>query len=121
MPSTRDIFDFYLSAEELAGQSHLVTIEKALIKDVFNPRLKQNEPRLSLHFHKARLTMFINKTQAIALERITGTDDYTLWKGHQAILSPSTTQNGQQTIVISQPPEKPPDPERDDIPQEEGG
>lgn len=107
MPSTKDLFTFYLKAEDLKGRSHLVTIEQVGIVDVFNPRAKRNEPRLSLRFFKAKLTMLLNKTHAIALERVTGTDDYSQWIGHQVIISPATTANGAGTILISRPPEAP--------------
>jgi len=105
MPSTKDLFTFYLSADDLKGRSHLVTIEDVKIYDVFNPRARKNEPRLGIRFHKARLTMLINKTQAIGLEMITGTDDYTRWIGHQLIISPAPSANGRDTIAVSRPPE----------------
>lgn len=107
MPSTKDLFTFYLKAEDLKNRSHLVAVEETGIIDVFNPRAKRNEPRLYLRFYKAKLTMLINKTQAVALERITGTDDYSQWIGHQVIISPATTANGAGTILISRPPEAP--------------
>jgi len=109
MPSTKDLFTFFLKAEDLKGRSHLVTIESVGVISVFNPRAKRNEDRLAVRFFKAKLTMLINKTQAISLERITGTDDYSLWLGHQITLSPATTANGAGTIVISAAPktEKP--------------
>ena len=105
MPSTKDLFPFYLSADDLKGRSHLVTIEQATVINVYNPHEKRKDPRLSLRFHKAKLSMLINKTQAITLENITGTDDYSRWVGHQVILSPAPSANGRDTIAVSRPPE----------------
>ena len=107
MPSTKDLFTFYLKADDLKGRSHLVTIEAVAVIPVFNPRTRHNEDRLSVRFYKAKLTMLINKTHAISLEKITGTDDYSQWIGHQVIISPATTANGAGTILISRPPEAP--------------
>ncbi len=128
MPSIHEFFDFYLSAEDLQEKSHLVTIEYARPADVFNPRARKNETKLSVRFYKAKLLLIINKTQALSLETITGTDDYTKWAGHQVLITPVAAPNGKDTIAISRPPEKPkekpptppaaqPDPEPDPEPE----
>ena len=104
MPSIRDVFTFYLKAEHLQGRTALVAIASCELEEVFNPRIRRNEPRLILRFHGKKLALACNKTQAAALEQITGTDDYTKWIGHTVALSPNRAHNGKDTIAISAPP-----------------
>lgn len=107
MPSIRDLYTFYLKAEHLQGRSVPVHIETVTVEKVFNPRIKQNEPRLLIRFYGKKLALTVNKTQAASLERITGTDDYTRWVGHEVMLSPDIAGNGKDTIVISAVPKQP--------------
>lgn len=103
MASIHDLFTFYLKAEQLQGRSVTVHIESCTVEQVFNPRTKRNEPKLLIRFHGKKLGLLANKTSAAALERITGTDDYTKWVGHDVTLSPSKSVSGMDTIVISAP------------------
>jgi hypothetical protein len=104
MPSIRDIFTFYLKAEHLQGRTAIVAIASCEVEEVFNPRIRHNEPRLILRFHGKKLALACNKTQAAALEQITGMDDYSKWIGHTVALSPNRAHNGKDTIAISAPP-----------------
>ena len=99
--------DKWLKAEHLINRSHLVTIEKVTVESLFNPEARKHERKFVLHFFKAKLPMVINKTQAFSLLRITGEEDSDKWIGYQIILSPATTPNGKDTILISRPPDRP--------------
>jgi hypothetical protein len=104
MASIRDVFTFYLKAEHLQGRTVVAHIESCTIAQVFNPRAKHNEPHLIIRFHGKKLALACNKTQASALERITGTDDYTRWPGHAVTLSPGKAATGADTILITAAP-----------------
>lgn len=109
MPSIKDLFpDKWLRPEHLRGHSVPVAIAGAQVEQLFNPRTRKNGPKLVLEFHGKQLRLPLNKTQANALAAITGTDDYSQWRGHQCVLSPGIAPNQQPTIQISPVPDKPP-------------
>ena len=106
MASIRDIYTFYLEAEHLQGHSVVVHIAESDVEEVFNPRIRRNERKVVLRFHGKKLALCCNKTQAAAIEAITGTDDYERWIGHTIMLTPGV-QSGKQTITITAPPARP--------------
>lgn len=97
--------DRWLKAEHLQGKTHLLTIERVTVEGLFNPETKKYERKFVMRFCKKNLPMVVNKTQALALAQITGEDDTDLWPGHQIALSPATTANGKDTMLVSRPPE----------------
>lgn len=99
--------DKWLKAEHLQGRTITVYVQESTVEQLFNTQAKKKEPKFVLHFYKAKLPMILNKTQALAMARITGEDDSDLWKGHYIALSPATAPNGQETIAISKPEIKP--------------
>lgn len=94
----------WLKAADLRGRTATVTIAKAQIEQLHNPRTNQKEIRLVLFFAGKSKQLCLNKTQAMTLARITGTEEFEHWPGHIISLSPAETRNGQDTITISQPP-----------------
>jgi hypothetical protein len=104
MASIKDLFTFYLKAEDLRGRTVIATIESAKVEEVFNSRAKRNEPRLLVRFAGKKLALVCNKTQAVAIMGISGTEDYTKWTKTAVALSPGRSDNGKETIVISAPP-----------------
>jgi hypothetical protein len=104
MPSIRDLYTFYLTAEHLQGRSHNVHIASCSSEELWNRQLKRKEHKLILRFHGKKLALACNKTQAAALERITGSDDYTQWVGHTVTLTPGKAPTGAATISISAAP-----------------
>lgn len=107
MPSIRDLYTFYLTAEHLQGRSHVVHIHSVSIEELWNRQTKRKESKLLLRFHGKKLLLACNKTQATQIERITGTDDYTKWPGHTLLLSPGKAPTGAATITITAAPAAP--------------
>lgn len=104
MPSVYDLYTFYLEADHLRGKSVVVHIERAEVEEVFNPRIKRNEPRIVLRFHGKKLALCCNKTQAASMIDLTGTDDYSKWPGHSVTITPSRIDRERQTITITPAP-----------------
>jgi hypothetical protein len=109
MPSIRDLFpERWLKASHLISdgrrRSVTVTIVGAQVEQLFNPRTKRNEPRLTVEFYGKKLRLVCNKTQAWGIMMATSTDDYTAWKGHMITLSVGTAPNGADTIIVTAPP-----------------
>ena len=104
MPSAYDLYTFYLEADHLRGRSAVVYIERAEVEEVFNPRIKRNEPRIVLRFHGKKLALCCNKTQAASMIDLAGTDDYTKWPGNSITLTPSRIDRDRQTITITPAP-----------------
>ena len=69
MPSIRDLYTYYLTAEHLQGRSVVVHIASCQVEQVFNPRAKRSEAKLLIRFHGKKLALACNKTQAASLAR----------------------------------------------------
>jgi hypothetical protein len=106
MPSIRDIYPFYLTAEGLQGRSHVVHIQSATVEELWNRQLKRKEPKLVVRFHGRKSALACNKTQAAQLAQLTGTDDYTRWPGHTVTLTPGRAPTGTATILILAAPQQ---------------
>lgn len=104
MPSIRDLYTYYLTAEQLLGKSHVVHIAACTVEELWNRQTKRKESKLVLRFHGKKLALVCNKTQAAALEQITGSDDFSKWVGHSITLSPGKAPTGANTIVIGKAP-----------------
>jgi hypothetical protein len=109
MPSINDFFpDRWLHAEHLQGKRPRVAIATVNVETLFNPRTKKNEQKLVVAFHGKELRLILNKTQARSLATICKTDDYSMWKGYEVVLSTGKAPNGADTILISPIPDAPP-------------
>lgn len=100
-PSAYDVYQFYLDADDLKGQSHNVKVAAAKIADVYDPVLRKKKPTIILAFENRKKVMTLNKTQAGAMIDITGTDDYTKWVGTEIILTPAMASNNRKTIAVT--------------------
>lgn len=101
MPSYKDQFpDRWLNAEHLQGKNVPVTISQVTLVETFNTLTNQKERKLAASFQGKELKLLINKTNAQALESITGTDQYDQWRGARVVLRPDRAPNGKPTIRI---------------------
>lgn len=106
MTSVREMFPTrWLKAGDLNGRAFALTITAARIEELYNPRTRQEEPKIVVSFHAARKELICNKTQLLAIAAITGEDETDNWQGHSITLSAGTAPNGQPTIIISPPPD----------------
>lgn len=107
MPSALDVYEFFLKPDELNGQTVTVQIAAAQVRETFNPGSKKVEPKLTLALVGKKKKIMLNKTHVADLMKITGTDDYTQWRGWIE-LSPAKSQSGKDTIKISAAKNPPP-------------
>jgi hypothetical protein len=106
MPSISDIFpDRWLHPQHLQGKRPRVFVDAVCVESLFNPRSKKNEQKLVVAFHGKSLRLILNVTQARSLATICKTDDYSLWRGHEVVLSSGKAPNGADTILISPVPD----------------
>jgi hypothetical protein len=106
MTSYKSVFpDRWLKAEVIAGHRPRVIIEHVRIEKLFNPRTKMHEQKIVIKFHKKDLRLVCNVTHCRSLAQISGSDDYTLWQGHEVVLSTGRAPNGSDTILISPVPD----------------
>lgn len=96
MPSWKTQFGSYLKTEDLQGRRIPVTITKVVIEQVGDE--EKGERKLVAYFHGANKTLVLNKTKCEALTHITGTDDFTLWRGARIVLAPGTTMYQGRTV-----------------------
>ena len=101
MVSVYDLYEFYLDAHDLKDKAHVVTVESVKVDSVINPRAHKPEKKIVLRFVNRRKSMILNKTQAGAMEEITGQDNYTKWVGTEIVLVAGKASNGKDTIVIT--------------------
>lgn len=99
-PSAYELYDFFLKASDLGGKATTVQIGSAQARDTFNPNTQKTAPKLTLSLIGKRKKIILNKTQVAQLIEITGTDDYTQWRGWITI-SPIKSRSGKDTIKIS--------------------
>lgn len=105
MPSYRDLMpDKWLTSDHLKGKTVTITITEVTVEQMYNNLTKKQENRLAAAFAGRSIRLPLNKTNAKAMERITGTDDYSLWRNIRVTLTPGRAQNGKGTILISAAP-----------------
>lgn len=97
--SALDIYEFFLKAADLDGKTVTVQIAATQVRDTFNPTTKKKENKLTLALVGKKKKIMLNKTQVAALIDITGTEDYSQWRGY-ITLSPAKAQSGKDTIAI---------------------
>ena len=93
-----DLFDFWLSPEDI-NRPVTVTVKRAYVDEVYNPRRRCNEWKGILDFGRTK-ALILNKTQASAMADITGSRTITDWTGTRIVLFPDTASNGKDTIGI---------------------
>ena len=92
----------WLVADDLQGRQATVRISGVKVEDL-RQRDGSKEPRIILSFAGKSKLLACNKTQARALEEITGTDLFEKWIDAQVILAPAVASNGKPTIAILRP------------------
>lgn len=105
----------WLKPEDLKRPA-LVAVASVDWPEVWDPSQKQNviRPALRFSYRKADGTtvtldkrLILNKTQALALAKITGTDELDGWIGANVVLTAGRAHTGAATIVISSAPAAP--------------
>lgn len=100
MPTIYDLYEFYLEPGDLQDKAHVVTVESVRVGKYYNQRERRDEQKVVLRFKNRRKAMILNKTQAGAMEKITGREDYTRWVGAEVVLVEGT-HGGKRTITIT--------------------
>lgn len=105
--SRRSVSDLYpspwLKAEDLRGHSARVQISEAAVEEV-RQRDGTSQAKIILSFMGKTKRLILNKTQAVAMVSITGSEYYDDWPGSVVMLSPARAPNGQNTIAITRIP-----------------
>jgi hypothetical protein len=91
----------WLHPENLNGRAVVVTIAKVTLEEVHNPTTNRKESKPAVAFKGASKLLLINKTQALAIVRITGRDDTDQWAGCRVTLAADIAPNCKQTIRVS--------------------
>lgn len=120
------MYDKWLKSEHLRGPV-VARVTMAEIAQFDNKNGK--EAKYVIHFYERGLKpMILNKSNAVAMVEITGTDDEQQWCNATVMLTPSKLANGNGTIILSSPPAQPatmapigvmqqqPQDERDEVP-----
>ena len=93
----------YIKAEDLNGKAHRVKVAEVGIETFTDMKTQKEQSKLVLYFEGRKKALPLNKTQASAAAAVLG-DDVGLWVGHELIISPGMTHNGQSTVVVSGSP-----------------
>lgn len=102
----------WLAVGDLRGRSHAVTVKEAYTTQLYNQHKRQQEWHVVLDFGK-KLDLILNKTQVLQMVAITKSEIFNEWAGTAIRLAPGRTENGKETIVISETESG----KLDDIPQ----
>jgi hypothetical protein len=100
----------WLHPEALGGRAVTVTIAKVTLEEINNPTTNRKESKPAVAFKGATKLLLLNKTQALAIARITGRDDTDNWPGCRVTLAADIAPNGKQTIRVSPVPVADPNP-----------
>lgn len=106
MASIYDVYEFYLEPQDLQGRSLVVTIESAVVREIYSPIKRANEPVIVVRFVGKKKLLTLNKTQAGAIAEITRTDNFEKWAGSKIMITPADIKVGReqkQTIAITAP------------------
>lgn len=103
----------WLHPEALNGRAVTVTIAAVTLEKVHNPQTNKAEQKPAVAFKGATKLLLMNKTQALAIARITGSGETDDWAGKRVTLSAAIAPNGKQTIAISPVPDAGPIPNPD--------
>ena len=107
MPTTtiKDLFpDKWLTPQHLQGKRVQATISAVTVEQLFQSQTNEKEPKLVLAFEGKTLRLPLNKTQAIAIAEITGTETFGEWTGTAIQMTPATARNKKLTIRIEAVP-----------------
>lgn len=88
----------WLRAEDLAGQSRRVRIERVTVEPIRQAD-GTDQQRIVVAFQAKQKRLIANKTQAMALATALG-DDTNGWAGRDVYLTPAPTPQGKLTINI---------------------
>jgi len=93
----------WLKSSDLGGRA--VTVKIAGVKVEELRQLNgEKAPKVVLTFEGKKLRLACNKTQAIAIGRIAGSERFADWVGFTVVLSPGMAQNGKPTIIVGSEP-----------------
>lgn len=93
----------YLSSEDLRGTVYTLVIESVTLEKMRDRFTQQEIHKICLHFKGAKKALPLNKTQAMAMVEISGTEAFDNWVGLQVQLQPDKYR-GKNTIRIAKPP-----------------
>ena len=83
-------FDYrFLSGDELKGEV-VVTIERIVTEEVFNPSSNSKEKALAVYFVGKKKGVVLNKTNAKAIVKVTGSPYQEDWIGKKIIIYPKS-------------------------------
>ena len=94
----------YLSAGDLQNKEAVATIVDVSFEEFENDGKKQTKPLC--HFQGSEKALVLNKTNALEIGRIAGSDDTDNWKGATVCLYPAMVQFGNkmtESIRIKKP------------------
>jgi hypothetical protein len=97
----RDIFpSAWVSAEDLGNKKFELEIATVSMEPVHDPTTNREVKKLVVAFVGAKKRLIVNKTQALSLANITGSDETDEWAGKRVALRAGIAPNRKATIVI---------------------
>ena len=90
----------------MEGRSVILEVKRAYVDEIWNYKLRKNEPKIVLDFGRTKL-IILSPTQARAVEGVAGTGRFDQWPGVKIMLTAVPVANGRETIQVTAPPEPP--------------
>jgi hypothetical protein len=91
----------YIACEDLQGKTFSLIVHDVSFEVVRDKFSQQDETKACVWFVGAEKGLLLNKTQAMALAQIAGTEEFSKWVGVKVILRPGRAPNGKLTIVVA--------------------
>jgi hypothetical protein len=96
----------YLKADDMQGKTYELVIERVAFEMMRSSFTNQDEKKCVVYFQNAHKGLVLNKTQALAITEIAGSDVFADWVGKRVRLSPGRAKNGKGTVVVGAPAKK---------------
>lgn len=93
----------YLRADDMQGKTFELEISRVAFEHMRSSFTNQDELKCVIYFEGARKGLVLNKTQAMAVTEIAGSERFEDWKGVRVRLRPGRAKNGKGTVCVGKP------------------
>lgn len=96
----------YLKADDMQGKTFELVIERVGFETMRSSFTNQDELKCVVYFQGAHKGLVLNKTQALAITDLAGTDVFAEWVGLRIRLWPGKAKNNRATVCVGAPAKK---------------
>ena len=96
----------FISWWDLGSRAYILTVRDVTIEKMRSTITNQDELKAVVHFVEAQKGLVVNKTQAVALAEIAGSEIFETWKGTRVTLRAGKFHKKDTVLVSAAPSER---------------